>query len=136
MRNNDDLAVRVLLLCSIASAESTDYFRRYSRFIGDDGMTASFDFIAACRPGLAMRTRDRSEVVFTGVDAEAGLIHGEVRMFGACAWNLDGRYRDAPAGAAGPLDLMPPEAAAEAKPRKTIALKDALDPASRSFCCD
>jgi hypothetical protein len=31
---------------------------------------------------------------------------------------------------------MPPEAAAEAKPRKTISLKDALDPANRSFCCD
>lgn len=99
-------------------------------------MSARFDFIAACRPGSAMRTRDRSEVVITAVDAEVGVIHGEVRMFGACAWDRDGRYRDAPAGAGGPLDLMPPEAMAEAKPRKTIALKDALDPASRSFCCD
>jgi hypothetical protein len=125
-----------LLLCNIAGKDSTDYFRRYSRFIEDDGMSASFDFIAACRPGLAMRTRDRSEAVITGVDAEAGVIHGEVRMFGACAWRHDGRYRDAPAGAAGPLDLMPPGPAADAKPRKTVSLKDALDPANRSFCCD
>jgi hypothetical protein len=125
-----------LLLCNIASEDSLAYFRLYKRFTGDDGMRASFDFIAGCRPGLAMRTRDRSEVVITGVDADAGLIHGEVRMFGACSWRRDGRYRDAPAEVAGPLDLMPPEPAAEAKPRKTIALKDALDPANRSFCCD
>jgi hypothetical protein len=125
-----------LLLCNIASEDSLAYFRLYKRFTGDDGMRASFDFIAGCRPGRAMRTRDRSEVVITGVDADAGLIHGEVRMFGACSWRRDGRYRDAPAEVAGPLDLMPPEPAAEAKPRKTIALKDALDPANRSFCCD
>ena len=41
-----------------------------------------------------------------------------------------------PGGAAGPLDLVPPEAVAAAKPRKTISLKDALDPANRPFCCD
>jgi hypothetical protein len=98
-------------------------------------MSVSFDFIAACRPGAAMRTRDRSEAVIIGIDATQGLIYGEVRMFGPCVWQRDGRYRDAPGGAAGPLDLLPP-AAAEAKPRKTISLKDALDPASRSFCCD
>jgi hypothetical protein len=57
-------------------------------------------------------------------------------MFGPCVWQQDGRYRDSPGGAAGPLDLMPPEAAAEAKPRKTVSLKDALDPANRPFCCD
>ena len=99
-------------------------------------MTASFDFVAACRPGMVLRTRDRSEATIGRVAAEEGLIHGEVRMFGACVWRQDGRYRDAPAGAAGPLDLMPPEATSEAKPRKTISLKDALDPANRSFCCD
>jgi len=69
-------------------------------------MTVSFDFIAACKPGMAMRTRDRSEAT------------------------------NAPGGAAGPLDLMPPEAAAEARQRKTISLRDALDPTNRSFCCD
>ncbi len=99
-------------------------------------MTVSFDFVAACRPGMVMRTRDRSEATIRRVAAAAGLIHGEVRMFGPCVWQQDGRYRDAPGGAAGPLDLVPPETTAEAKPRKTIALKDALDPANRSFCCD
>jgi hypothetical protein len=99
-------------------------------------MTASFDFVAACKPGMVLRTRDRSEATVARVAAEESLIYGEVRMFGPCVWRQDGRYRDAPGRAAGPLDLMPPEAAAETKPRKTIALKDALDPANRSFCCD
>jgi hypothetical protein len=99
-------------------------------------MSASFDFLAACRPGMVMRTRDRSEATVVRVAAAEGLIYGDIRMFGPCAWRRDGRYRDAPGGAAGPLDLMPPEAAAEAKPRKTIALQDALDPANRPFCCD
>ena len=99
-------------------------------------MSTSFDFIAGCRPGAEMRTRDRSGAIISRVDAAEGLIYGEVRMFGPCVWRRDGRYRDAPGGAAGPLDLVPPEAAAEAKPRKTISLKDALDPANRSFCCD
>jgi hypothetical protein len=99
-------------------------------------MSASFDFIAACRPGLVMRTRDRSEATITGIDGANGLIHGEVRMFGPCVWRQDGRYHDAPGGAAGPLDLAPPEAAPDGRPRKTIALQDALDPANRPFCCD
>jgi hypothetical protein len=99
-------------------------------------MTVSFDFIAACKPEMAMRTRDRSEATIARVAVDEGLIYGDVRMFGACVWGQDGRYRDAPGGAAGPLDLMPPEAAAEARQRKTISLKDALDPTNRSFCCD
>ena len=99
-------------------------------------MTASYDFVAACRPGMVMRTRDRSEATIARIAAGEGLIYGEVRMFGACVWRQDGRYRDAPGGAAGPLDLVPPDAATEIKPRKTIALKDALDPANRPFCCD
>jgi hypothetical protein len=99
-------------------------------------MTASFDFVAACRPGMVMRTRDRSEATIGRVAAQEGLIHGEVCMFGPCVWQQDGRYRDAPGGAAGPLDLMPPKAAAEAKPPKTVSLMDALDPANRPFCCD
>jgi len=99
-------------------------------------MTASFDFVAACRPGKVMRTRDRGEAIIARVAAGEGLIYGEIRMFGPCVWRQDGRYRDAPGGAAGPLDLMPPEAVAEVKPRKTVSLKDALDPANRPFCCD
>lgn len=95
-----------------------------------------FDFAAICRPGMAMRTRDRSEATVTRVSAEDGMIHGDVRMFGPCVWHRNGRYRDAPAGAAGPLDLMPPDDAATSRPRKTISLQDALDPANRSFCCD
>lgn len=98
-------------------------------------MTTSFDFIAACRPGMVLRTRDRSEATITTVSPVQGLIYGEVRMFGPCAWHRDGLYRDAPAGAAGPLDLMPPAAEA-APPRKTISMREALDPASRPFCCD
>jgi hypothetical protein len=99
-------------------------------------MTVSFDFVAACQPGMIMRTRDRSEATISRVAAGEGLIYGEVRMFGPCVWQQDGRYRDAPGGAAGPLDLVPPEATAAAKPRKTVSLKDALDPANRPFCCD
>src|SRR5262245_27665423 len=99
-------------------------------------MTASFDFLAVCRPGMVLRTRDRSEAAICLVAPEEGLIYGEVRMLGACVWGRDGRYRDAPGGVAGPLDLAPPEAAVGAKPRKTISLKDALDPANRPFCCD
>ena len=98
-------------------------------------MTASFDFIAACRPGMVLRTRDRSEATISRVSAEEGLVYGEVPMFGPCAWRRDGVYRDAPAGVAGPLDLVPP-GEARAKPRKTVSLKDALDPANRPFCCD
>jgi len=115
--------------------EFAPYFRRRTN-AGDKPMSASFDFIAACRPGLVMRTRDRSEATITGIDGAKGLIHGEVRMFGPCVWRQDGRYCDAPGGAAGPLDLAPPEAAPDGKPRKTIALRDALDPANRPFCCD
>jgi len=99
-------------------------------------MTASFDFVAACKPGMALRTRDRSAATIGRVAAEEGLIYGEVRMFGPCVWQQYGRFRDAPAGAAGPLDLVPSEAVAEAKPRKTVSLQDALDPANRPFCCD
>ena len=99
-------------------------------------MTVSFDFVAACKPGWVMRTRDRSEATIGRIAADEGLIHGEVRMFGPCVWQQDGRYRDAPGGAAGPLDLMPPKVAAEAKPPKTVSLRDALDPANRPFCCD
>ena len=98
-------------------------------------MSEGFDFISACRPEMTLRTRGRSEVRITKVDPAEGLVYGDVAMYGACVWHRDGRFRDAPAGAAGPLDLLPPETAASA-PRKTISLTEALDPAGRPFCCD
>ena len=65
------------------------------------------------------------------------LIHGEVQMHGPCAWRVDGRYRDAPFGAPGPLDLMPPRrnAAPAARPR-SASMKEALEGDNRLFCCD
>src|SRR5262249_52770574 len=78
---------------SIATAKRTPHGTR---------MTPDFDFIAACRPGTVLRTRDRSEATITRVTPADGLIHGEVRMFGPCVWRRDGRYRDAPEGAGGP----------------------------------
>jgi hypothetical protein len=98
-------------------------------------MDSSYDFVANCRPGQTLRTRGRSEAIIERIAADEGLIHGEVRMYGPCAWRRDGVYRDAPAGAAGPLDLLPPTQG-EAAPRNTASLKEALDPANRTFCCD
>ena len=98
-------------------------------------MTERFDFIAACRSGMVLRTRDRGEATISRVSTEEGLVYGEVRLFGPCVWRHDGCYRDAPAGAAGPLDLMPP-GEPSAQPPRTVSLTDALDPANRPFCCD
>jgi len=96
----------------------------------------SFDFLAHCRPGLVLKTRDRREARITAVDREAGLICGEVPMLGACAWRADGRYHRAPAGAAGPWDLMPPaESAASAQRRESLAAAlNAED--GNPGCCD
>ena len=98
-------------------------------------MTEHFNFIAACRPGMVLRTRDGGEASVSRVSADEGLVYGEVRLFGPCIWRHDGLYRDSPAGAAGPLDLVPPE---PERPRrhKTVSIRDALDPANRPFCCD
>jgi hypothetical protein len=95
----------------------------------------NFNFLVHCRPGQVLRTRGRGEATIGRIAVEDGLIHGEVRMYGPCVWRPDGLYRDAPSGAAGPLDLMPP-ATAPAEPRKTASLSEALDPANRPFCCD
>jgi hypothetical protein len=97
--------------------------------------TKGFDFLARCRAGDALKTRDRRTARITRVLPEEGLILGEVEMAGPCAWRCDGRYRDAPAGAAGPLDLMPPAQEDQTRHR-TISLKDALAGAGRLFCCD
>jgi hypothetical protein len=97
---------------------------------------ADFDFLALCRPGMTLKTRDRRNARILAVDAAGGLISGEVEMMGPCLWRADGRYRDAPAGAAGPWDLMPP--ATEAAPaRQGQSLAEALqrgDP--NPGCCD
>jgi hypothetical protein len=98
-------------------------------------VTDAFDFLAACRSSIVLRARDRDEATIGRVSSEEGLIYGDVHMFGPSAWWRDGLYRDAPAGAAGPLDLMPPRDAG-AGPRKAVCLADALDPANRPFCCD
>jgi hypothetical protein len=85
---------------------------------------ADFDFLAFCRPGRVLKTRDRRAVRITGVDPAAGIIRGEVQMMGACAWRADGRYRDAPAGVAGPWDLAPPAPSNEPRseqPRESLA---------------
>src|SRR5689334_22115076 len=86
------------------------------------------------KPGNTYRTRDRREARIERISQE-GLISGEVQMRGPCAWRLDGRYRDAPFGAPGPLDLMPPADRPAAAP-KSASLKEALEGDNRLFCCD
>jgi hypothetical protein len=99
---------------------------------------ANFDFLAFCRPGMTLKTRDRREARILEVDTAAGVIRGEVQMLGACAWRGDGRYRQAPAGAAGPWDLMPPVAerngAREQEHESLAAALGKADPSPR--CCD
>src|SRR5262249_50486977 len=98
-------------------------------------MDSKLDLPSACRAGMVLRTRDRRAARVVSLDPAAGLIHGEVEMQGPCAWHADGRWRDAPFGAPGPLDLMPP--GEEASPEQpTPSLKEALAPANRLFCCD
>ena len=89
------------------------------------------------RAGIIYRTRDRREAHVERVAVEEGLIFGAVQMHGACVWRSDGRYRDAPFGAAGPLDLVAPaaEGSKQAGP-KTASLKEALEEDNRLFCCD
>jgi hypothetical protein len=82
-----------------------------------------------------LRTRDRRAARISRLEPAAGLIHGEVEMQGACVWRTDGRWRDAPFGAPGPLDLMPPEPVAAAAPR-TASVKETLGAGNRLFCCD
>lgn len=102
-------------------------------------MADDFDFLAAAGSGARLQTRDRREVRISRVAPEQGLIHGEVPMHGPCCWRADGRFKDAPFGAAGPLDLMPPAPAETtstgAAPR--ASLKEALaEGEGRPFCCD
>lgn len=98
-------------------------------------MDAPYDFLSVCQEGATLRTCDRREARITRIDREAGIIHGEVGMIGACAWRADGIYADAPMGAAGPLDLMPP-ASGPAAARKRVSVIDQLNGEGRAFCCD
>ncbi|MES1152796.1 MAG: hypothetical protein ABUL54_12920 [Dongia sp.] len=95
------------------------------------------DFLSLCRPGMVLKTRDRRDARILGVDAAAGTITGEVQMMGACTWRADGRYQDAPAGAAGPWDLMPPRGTEDAPVRRGESLADALNRGDPNpGCCD
>jgi hypothetical protein len=96
---------------------------------------AGFDFLAHCRPGLELRTRDRRRAVIARIDVGERQIHGAVEMIGSCAWHADGRYVDAPCRAAGPLDLTRPASDRPGSPRRA-SLAEMLDPANRSACCD
>ena len=83
-------------------------------------------------------THGADMIVTTEKDAVRleGLIRGEVEMHGACVWRADGRYRDAPFGAPGPLDLMPPTAEPARPSGLTASIAEALAADSRPFCCD
>ena len=97
----------------------------------------SFDFLAYCRPGMVLKTRDRREARITAIAPDSGLISGEVRMLGACAWLADGRFHQAPAGAAGPWDLMPPATEGVATEQRRQSLAEALNAEDGNpGCCD
>ena len=98
-------------------------------------MDPKLELLSACRAGMVLRTRDRRAARVVSLDPAAGLIYGEVEMKGPCVWRSDGRWLDAPFGAPGPLDLMPPgEETSREQP--TASVREALDPANRLFCCD
>jgi hypothetical protein len=99
-------------------------------------MVQDFDFLTFCRPGMVLKTRDRREARITAVTPESGLISGEVQMLGACAWRADGRFHQAPAGAAGPWDLMPPTADQPAEQRHESLIAALDSPAGNPGCCD
>jgi hypothetical protein len=100
-------------------------------------MTDQIKTNADFRIGITYRTRDRREAHVERVSLADGLIFGTVQMHGACVWLSDGRYRDAPFGAAGPLDLVAPAGPDSQRPGpKTASLKEALEDDNRLFCCD
>ena len=90
---------------------------------------------AGFQAGSTYRTRDRREARIERVAPAEGLVYGEVQMHGPCVWLVDGRYRDAPFGAAGPLDLMPVDTAGGKAPQ-TASMQEALEGDNRLFCCD
>lgn len=99
-------------------------------------MDQTVDFLTICQPGMTLRTRGRTEARIHEIDVEAGIIHGEIPMYGSVAWRRDGTYKDSPSGAAGPFDLLPPVESGAAAPKKSVKLSDALDSEGRAFCCD
>jgi len=99
-------------------------------------VTNAPDFFTLARPGAILRTRDRREARIGSVNAAEGLIHGEVAMVGPCRWRLDGRFADAPAGAAGPLDLVAQPVLPAEAPKRRSMIEALADPDSRNFCCD
>src|SRR3954468_11527282 len=96
---------------------------------------SSFDFLQHCRPGMALKTRDRRTARITAIAADTGLISGEVQMLGTCAWRGDGRFHQAPGGAAGPWDLMPPTAESAPVAQPHACLTDALQSDDNPGCC-
>lgn len=99
-------------------------------------MSETFDFLSYCQPGMTLFTGDRRSVTVTAVDREAGLIHGELQMFGRCSWRANGLWADAPCGASGPMDLMPPADAPAAERKSASIVEQLADGANRHFCCD
>jgi hypothetical protein len=97
---------------------------------------STFDFLAHCQPGMELRTRDRRTARITAVSAGTDLISGEVQMLGACAWRGDGRFHEAPAGAAGRWDLMPPQAAPAPVAQAHACLSEAMQSEDNPGCCD
>ena len=98
-------------------------------------MSADCDLLAAWQAGALYRTRDRREARIERIEPDTGLMFGQVQMHGRCVWRPDGRYLDAPFGAPGPLDLVPPSEAASATPR-IASIKEVLQEDNRPFCCD
>jgi len=99
-------------------------------------MNQTVDFLTICQPGMTLRTRGRTEARIHKVDAESGVIHGEIPMYGPVSWRRDGTYKDSPGGAAGPFDLVPPGAGPGSVPKQSVKLSETLDPEGRAFCCD
>src|SRR4051812_42565333 len=97
---------------------------------------SQFDFLTGCRPGMVLKTRDRREATITAVAREAGLISGDVPMLGACTWRAGGGFRPAPAGAAGPLDLMPPTGRVRAGQRHECLAEALQRGEDNPGCCD
>jgi hypothetical protein len=95
------------------------------------------DLLTICQVGALYQTRDRREARIERIEIGDKLIFGEVQMHGPCVWCADGRYRDAPFGAPGPLDLMPPSQnePQKAAPR-SVSMKEVLEDDNRLFCCD
>jgi hypothetical protein len=104
-------------------------------------MAEDTELLALCRPGMRLSTRDRRGARILRVCPAEGLVYGEVEMQGACVWRADGRYRDAPFGAPGPLDLMMPNGLHQTslvapEVRETASVREAIEAGNRLFCCD